>query len=114
MVTPPANDKPQKAIVIHSPYSGKSNFLTDTIATLKTTRIEIADVISIAELDVLPNQGEDWKKSGINLAIAAGGDGVVGGVITHIAESGLLFGDMSVCYKRYLSKTAMPQNSGGQ
>lgn len=60
--------------------------------TLKQTNIELASIISIAELDALPNQGENWKSSGIDLAIAAGGDGVVGGVITHIAESNLPLG----------------------
>jgi len=88
----PISYKPQKAIIIHNPYSGKSHLLADTIATLKTTTIKLADVISIAELDLLPNQGENWKKNGIDLAIAAGGDGVVGGVITHIAECDLLLG----------------------
>jgi len=50
------------------------------------------NTISIADLDQLPAQGTTWKESGIDVAIAAGGDGLVGGVITHIAESGLPLG----------------------
>jgi diacylglycerol kinase (ATP) len=49
-------------------------------------------MISIADLDHLPAQGEQWKQNGIEMVIAAGGDGLIGGVITHIAESGLLLG----------------------
>jgi diacylglycerol kinase family enzyme len=46
----------------------------------------------IADLDTLPPQGEIWQARGIDLVIAAGGDGVIGGVITHIAQSGLPLG----------------------
>jgi len=49
-------------------------------------------VISIATLDGLTDQGPRWKEQGIDIAVAAGGDGLVGGVITHIAECGLPLG----------------------
>jgi len=52
----------------------------------------VVNTISIADLDQLPAQGTPWKESGMDVAIAAGGDGLVGGVITHIAESGLPLG----------------------
>jgi diacylglycerol kinase (ATP) len=48
--------------------------------------------MSIADLDNLPAQGTHWKESGVDVAIAAGGDGLVGGVVTHIAEGGLPLG----------------------
>lgn len=111
MVTHPISNKPQRAIVIHNPYSGKSNLLAHTIATLKTTTIEIADVIPIAELDSLPNQGEHWKGNGIALAIAAGGDGIVGGVITHIAESDLPLGILPLGTANDIARSLhIPQN----
>jgi diacylglycerol kinase family enzyme len=50
------------------------------------------DSMSIADLDNLPAQGTLWKESGVDVAIAAGGDGLVGGVVTHIGESGLPLG----------------------
>lgn len=84
--------KQKKAIVIHSPHSGRSNLLTEALTDLQKTNIELVNVLSIAELDSLPHQGDDWRRNGIDLVIAAGGDGVVGGVITHIAESGLPLG----------------------
>lgn len=82
----------QQAIVIHSPHSGRSSKLSEAITYLQQTGIEVVDTISIADLDNLPAQGTIWKQSGIDVAIAAGGDGLVGGVITHIAESGLPLG----------------------
>jgi diacylglycerol kinase (ATP) len=83
---------PRKAIVIHSPYSGKSGQLYAALAHLRESGVEILSTISIAELDHLPAQGMRWKQGGIEIAIAAGGDGLIGGVITHIAESGLVLG----------------------
>jgi diacylglycerol kinase (ATP) len=82
----------QRVIVVHSPHSGRSSKLSEAITYLKQTGLEIVNTISIADLDDLPAQGTTWKESGIEVAIAAGGDGLVGGVITHIAESGLPLG----------------------
>ncbi len=82
----------QRVIVVHSPHSGRSSKLSEAITYLKQTGLEVVNTISIAELDDLPAQGTTWKESGIDVAVAAGGDGLVGGVITHIAESGLPLG----------------------
>lgn len=82
------------AIVIHSPHSGRSTQLSETLSYLQQAGVEVARTISIAELDGLPPQGTTWREQGIDIAIAAGGDGVVGGVITHIAASGLPLGIM--------------------
>ncbi len=46
-------------------------------------------MLSIAQLDGLPEQGPQWKERGIDLVVAAGGDGLVGGVTTHISGCGL-------------------------
>src|SRR6266487_5731512 len=82
----------QKAVVVHSPHSGRSSKLSEAITYLEQTGLEIVNTISIADLDNLPAQGPIWKANGIDIAISGGGDGLVGGVITHIAESGLLLG----------------------
>src|SRR5438067_11384761 len=82
----------QRVVVVHSPHSGRSSKLSEAITYLEQTGLEIVNTISIADLDDLPAQGTTWKENGIDVAIAAGGDGLVGGVITHIAESGLLLG----------------------
>src|SRR6266496_4029073 len=83
---------PQRVIVIHSPHSGRSSKLPDAIKHLEQAGLEVVKSISIADLDNLPAQGKVWQENGVDVAIAAGGDGLVGGVITHIAESGLPLG----------------------
>jgi diacylglycerol kinase family enzyme len=83
---------PTTAIVIHSPHSGRSAQLAEAITAVQQSNIAIADVISIADLDGLAPQGGQWQQQNIDLVIAAGGDGLVGGVITHIAESDLPLG----------------------
>jgi diacylglycerol kinase family enzyme len=80
------------AIIIHSPHSGRSAQLAEAITAIREHNIDIVDVVSIADLDGLTPQGGQWKEHNIDLVIAAGGDGLVGGVITHIAESGLPLG----------------------
>jgi diacylglycerol kinase (ATP) len=82
----------QRIIVIHSPHSGRSEKLAEAITYLEQTGVEVVNTISIADLDHLPAQGPIWKENGIDVAIAAGGDGLVGGVTTHIAESSLPLG----------------------
>ena len=77
----------QRAVVIHSPHSGRSSKLSEAITYLEQTGLEIVNTISIADLDNLPAQGPIWKANGIDIALSGGGDGLVGGVITHIAES---------------------------
>src|ERR671939_1846669 len=84
--------KARRVLVIHSPHSGRASQLSEALTYLRETHTEIVKVVSIAELDNLPAQGAHWVESGIDIAVAAGGDGLVGGVITHIAESGLPLG----------------------
>src|SRR5579862_8229264 len=81
-----------RAIVTHSPHSGRSARLTDALTHVQEAGIEVVEKLPISELDGLPAQGRLWQKNGVNLAIAAGGDGLIGGVISHIAECGLPLG----------------------
>src|SRR3989454_4025478 len=104
----------QRVIVIHSPHSGRSSKLTEAITYLQQTGLEIINTISIAALDDLPAQGTTWKQSGIDVAIAAGGDGLVGGVITHIAESGLPLGILPLGTSNDIARALhIPQDIGG-
>jgi len=84
--------EPQRAIVIQSPHSGRSVRLSQALTLLEQAGVKVARVLSIAALNTLPPQGAVWREQGMMLAIAAGGDGVVGGVITHLAASGLPLG----------------------
>ena len=51
----------QRAVVIHSPHSGRSSKLSEAISYLEQTGLEIVHIISIADLDDLPAQGSIWK-----------------------------------------------------
>jgi diacylglycerol kinase (ATP) len=84
--------EPQSAIVIQSPHSGRSVRLSQALTLLEQAGVKVARVLSIAALNTLPHQGAVWREQGMELAIAAGGDGVVGGVIAHLAASGLPLG----------------------
>src|SRR5256885_9625574 len=87
-----ALQRQRNAIVIYSPYSGRSAQLSQALTYLQQVEVNVIQITSIADLDKLPPQGTHCLASGIDIAIAAGGDGLVGGVITHIAESSLPLG----------------------
>ena len=104
---------PQRVIVIHSPHSGRSSKLPEALKHLEQVGLEVVNSMSIADLDDLPAQGTLWKESGVDVAIAAGGDGLVGGVITHIAESGLPLGILPLGTSNDIARALhIPQDIG--
>lgn len=82
----------RKAIVIYSPHSGRADQLETTLRLLERVDLSPYQVIPINDLDTKPIQGPSWQRQGIEMVIAAGGDGLVGGVISHIAESDIPLG----------------------
>ncbi len=82
----------RKTIVIHSPYSGRADQLEATLHQLEQAGLSPCQVIPINELDTKPAQGPIWQQQGVDMVIAAGGDGLIGGVITHIAQSDIPLG----------------------
>lgn len=101
----------QRAIVIHSPHSGRSVLLSQALTLLEQAGVTVARVVSIAELNNLPPQGAIWQEQGMRLAITAGGDGVVGGVITHLAASGLPLAILPLGTSNDIARSlAIPQN----
>src|SRR5256885_9670794 len=81
--------KPVNAIVVHSPHSGRSALLSQALTHIQEAGVHISQVISIAELDGLPAQGASWRAQGIDIAIAAGGDGAGGGDATPHSPCGV-------------------------
>lgn len=81
-----------RAIIIYSPHAGKAMYLEQALSCLRQQNLTITDVVPIADLDGRPAQGPAWKAQGLDIVIAAGGDGVVGGVIRHILPDGLPLG----------------------
>src|SRR5690349_8479000 len=103
--------EPQRAIVIQSPHSGRSEFLSEALTLLEQAGVQVTRVLSIAALNTLPPQGVVWREQGMMLAIAAGGDGVVGGVITHLAASDLPLGILPLGTSNDIARSLrIPQN----
>ncbi|GCE45611.1 diacylglycerol kinase family enzyme [Thermosporothrix hazakensis] len=82
----------KRGIVIHSPRSGRSAQLNQALEALQQNNIDVVDHFPITELDTLPKQGQKWQEEGIELVIAAGGDGLVGGVTAHLVNTQLPLG----------------------
>ncbi len=59
---------------------------------LRQHGISPIQVYSVKALDGLPPQGDAWRAAGIELVIAAGGDGTIGAAATHLAHSGIALG----------------------
>lgn len=103
--------EPQRAIVIQSPYSGRSELLSQALTLLEQAGVKVARVLSIAALNTLPPQGAVWREQGMTLAIAAGGDGVVGGVITHLVAGRLPLGVLPLGTGNEIARSLrIPQN----
>jgi diacylglycerol kinase family enzyme len=54
--------------------------------------VEIGAQLVVGELDRLQAQGPIWRERGMAAAVAAGGDGTIGTVASHLAGSGLPLG----------------------
>jgi diacylglycerol kinase (ATP) len=87
--TPPSA---RRAIVIHSPHAGRSASLSHALAQLRRSGIEIALVLPISAVASAPVLAQEWKNNGIDLVVAAGGDGLVGGLIAHVLDCHLPIG----------------------
>jgi len=103
--------KQHRAIIIQSPHAGRAMLLSQALTLLEQAGVEVARVLSIAALDSLPPQGALWQEQGMTLAIAAGGDGVVGGVITHLAAGRLPLGILPLGTANDIARSLrIPQN----
>jgi len=80
------------ALVIHSPASGRAKQLPRALSSLEQAGIEVVQAVPIDDLREQSPQGQHWLEQGIEVVIAAGGDGVIGSTLNHIARSGLPLG----------------------
>jgi diacylglycerol kinase (ATP) len=82
----------KRALVIYSPTSGRARRLPQALNHLQQAGLQVLRSLPISDLCEQPAQGAHWLEQGVEMVIAAGGDGVVGGTINHIAGSGLPLG----------------------
>jgi diacylglycerol kinase (ATP) len=82
----------RNALVVHSPHSGRAPQLKQALDHLQQAGFDLTHVVSIDTLTDLPPQGALWRQQGIELVIAAGGDGLVGGLVRHVLKDGPTLG----------------------
>lgn len=82
----------RRAVVIHSPHAGRSALLSHALSVLERVGSELALVLPIPVVGDADGLARQWKANGINLLVAAGGDGVVGSVARHAVEGQLPLG----------------------
>lgn len=76
-------------ILVVSPHAGHGAEQGAVATALRETGVEIGRVVDVSTLDEHLPQGHVWKSEGFAAAIAAGGDGTVGAVASHVAGSGV-------------------------
>lgn len=81
-------DPNRKAVLVCSPGSGSAVPAERIVEALERAAIHVQEVIEVGKLPTEP-LGPGWQAAGIGTVVAAGGDGTVGTVATHIAGTDL-------------------------
>jgi YegS/Rv2252/BmrU family lipid kinase len=66
--------------------------MNELVTELRTAGIKVGAWLSVEALDAAAAQGVLWRRAGHSAAIAAGGDGTIGAVASHLAGSDLALG----------------------
>ncbi len=83
----------RRALIVASPrVYNEGAALEEAQRLLQQHGIIAAAIWRVDALDGKPPLAEEWKGAGIDLVIAAGGDGSIGAVATHLSNSGLPLG----------------------
>jgi YegS/Rv2252/BmrU family lipid kinase len=64
----------------------------ELVTELRAAGVNVGTWLSVEALDAAASQGALWRRAGHSAAIAAGGDGTIGAVASHLAGSGLALG----------------------
>jgi diacylglycerol kinase (ATP) len=81
------------ALLIASPHIYQEQLSIEAARSfLQQHGILLKHISSVAALDGLPPMAAKWRAEGIELVIAAGGDGTIGAAATHLAQSELPLG----------------------
>jgi diacylglycerol kinase family enzyme len=84
-------DAPGSVALITSHHAGTAGG-TDPRHALERAGVPVALQLDVRQLADLPPQGAVWQQAGCAAAVAAGGDGTVGTVASHVAGTGLPLG----------------------
>jgi len=79
----------RRALLVSSPHAGNAARAGQVTTQLKRLGITVAKKIPVGELDHSQPQGALWREQGYDLVVAAGGDGTVGAVASHLTGTEL-------------------------
>ena len=88
----PQTTRRNSVVLIASPHAGHGAEMHEIVTELRAAGINVGTWLSVEALDAAASQGALWRRAGHSAAIAAGGDGTVGAVASHLAGSGLALG----------------------
>jgi diacylglycerol kinase (ATP) len=77
------------AVLICSPRAGRDAAVR---AALAAAGVAVSEVVGVEALEPSAPLGREWSARGVGIAVAAGGDGTIGSVVTQIAGSNLALG----------------------
>ena len=84
-----ANKRGRQVALLVSPTAEKAEGLADT---LRSSGFNIAEQLSVRDVDARRPQGMHWQRRGYVALVAAGGDGTVGTAVSQLAGSDLPLG----------------------
>jgi diacylglycerol kinase (ATP) len=88
----PQTARRNSVVLVASPHARHGEHLEGAVARLLEAGIKIGLRLTVDALDTEQLQGLIWRRAGHSAAIVAGGDGAIGAVASHLAESGLALG----------------------
>ncbi|MBE3561556.1 MAG: hypothetical protein IMW89_20395, partial [Ktedonobacteraceae bacterium] len=101
----------RKALVIHSPHAGRSKYFSAALSRLQRAGVSLVDVLPVAAFIHAAEQGISWQKDGVNMLVAAGGDGLIGGVLPYAVEHSLALGILPLGTANDVARSLdIPQN----
>lgn len=78
-------------VLVTSPHSGSAG-AGDAAKQLQQAGVPVGLHLTVHDLDHLTSQGSIWREHGYGAVIAAGGDGTIGAVASHLAGTDLPLG----------------------
>lgn len=83
---------PEPVLLVRSEHAGSTRDKRDPLVVLHDAHIQVARQVQVTHLPEACPLGERWRQEGIRAVVAAGGDGTVGSVVSHVMGSGLPLG----------------------
>jgi len=90
--TPDADGLRGPVVVVLSPHAGHGGRGDEIERALREAGVEVGEQLVVSELDTHRPLGPAWRDRDLSAAVAAGGDGTIGAVVSHLNGSGLPLG----------------------